>query len=203
MSIRKFKKYIDIAKPSSGFTLIEILVVLVILGILIGTSLLSFGLIDNENDLDQEARRLSALISLSSEEASTQGRDFGLELMREGYRFLEYEPFLDEWYEITGDDQLRQRLLNDKGIELILFIEDREILLHDESQNTRKNNINTEDNDEPIKRDLTDDYLPHILIMSSGDISPFNLIFTRPALNSSRTLTIDLGGTMTIKANET
>ena len=86
-----------------GFTLIEILVVLVIVGILMSVAFLSFGILGDDRGLDREARRLASLIELVSEEASTQGRDFGIEFMTGGYRFVEYDPLLDTWYEVVTE----------------------------------------------------------------------------------------------------
>ena len=181
----------------SAFTLIEILVVLVIVGILMGVALLSFGLLAGNDSLEREAQRLTSLINVVSEEATTQGRDFGLEFMATGYRFLEYEPFIDEWYEVTGDDYLNKRSFDQDGIEFALFLENREVLLHNKTKQTRKNQEDqgSEDN----SRDLTDDYLPHILIMSSGDISPFELRFFRGADQREIILTMSLAGELELE----
>ena len=42
-----------------------------------------------------------------------QGRDFGLEFMQKGYRFVEYDPILDIWAEVLGDDMLGTRQLEE------------------------------------------------------------------------------------------
>ena len=184
-----------------AFTLIEILVVLVIVGVLAGVALLSFGLLSGNDSLEQESRRLTSLINVVSEEATTQGRDFGIEFMSGGYRFLEHEPFLDQWFEVTGDDYLRQRNFEQAGIEFFLYVENREILLHKEAQQTRPESV--DDDNEGINRDLTDDYLPHILIMSSGDISPFELKFFRRADDREIVLTTTLTGELELEDTAT
>jgi len=183
----------------SGFTLIEILVVLVIIGILLSVAMLSFGILRDDDNLDREARRLSTLIELVSDEATTQGRDFGLEFMTAGYRFVEYDPLLDQWFEIIGDDYLAQREL-DEGVEFELFLEEHKVLLHTEAQETERENKD-EDRNRPA-RDLTDDYLPHVLIMSSGDITPFELRFVRFADRSELVLTLSLAGELEIQADD-
>ena len=188
-------------RSSRAFTLIEILVVLVIVGILMGVALLSFGLLSGNDSLEQESRRLTSLINVLSEEATTQGRDFGLEFMTDGYRFLEHEPFLDQWFEITGDDYLHQRNFEQAGIEFVLYVENREVLLHKEAQQTRAEDV--DDDNEEINRDLTDDYLPHILIMSSGDISPFELRFFRRADQREIILTMTLTGELELEDSGT
>jgi predicted nucleic acid-binding Zn-ribbon protein len=92
--------------------------------------------------------------------------------MTAGYRFVEHDPLLNQWFEVTDDDLMRERKL-EEGTEFELVIEEHRVLLEDESQETQREE---EDIDE---RDLTDDYLPHILILSSGDTSPFELRIVR------------------------
>ena len=177
-----------------GFTLIEILVVLVIVGILMSVAFLSFGILGDDRSLDREARRLASLIELVSDEASTQGRDFGIEFMTGAYRFVEYDPLLDTWYEVVGDDYLAQRSL-DEGVEFELWLENKRIELQTEAQEIEDPD---DEEDDESRRDLTDDYLPHVLIMSSGDISPFELLFVRFADRSELLVTMDLAGQLTI-----
>jgi general secretion pathway protein H len=158
-----------------GFTLIELLVVTTMIGLLVGLALLSFSTIGSDRAVQQQATRLLAILELSSEEAQMQGRDFGLELMQRGYRFVEYDPLLDTWSEVLGDDLMKSREL-DESMEFELTLEDRRVLLPQQAQETKSD----EDDDEGTdKRDLTDDYLPHVLIMSSGDVTPFELQIVR------------------------
>ena len=191
MSARPYHLRKPSRRGEPGFTLIEILVVLVIVGIITSVAFLSFGILSDNDSLEREARRLSSLIELVSDEATTQGRDFGLEFMTAGYRFVEYDPLLDQWFEVLGDDYLTQRNL-DEGVELELVLEERRVLLHAEAEDI------DEDDDNEQKRDLTDDYLPHILIMSSGDISPFELRLMRDVDRSEITLTMTLAGELEI-----
>lgn len=189
-----------------AFTLIEILVVLVIIGILTAVAFLSFGILADDDDMEREARRISSLIQLVTDEATTQGRDFGIEFMSAGYRFVEHDPLLDNWFEIVGDDYLVQREL-EEGVEFELRLEDRKILLHADAQKTGSESDEDEDEeDDAIQnsrdRDLTDDYLPHVLIMSSGDVTPFELKMMRDADRSEILLTMSLNGELEIDKDD-
>ena len=171
-------------RHQAGFTLIEILVAITIVAIILTFAMLSFGLSADNKRLDRDARRLASLIELGSGEATTQGRDYGLEFLSAGYRFVELDPLTEQWFEVIGDEYLRQRAL-DEGVEFELFLEDRKIRLHTEAENIEPDEDEKEDDDNEgygfraPRRDLTDDYLPHVLIMSSGDITPFDLRFIR------------------------
>lgn len=177
---------------SRAFTLIELLVVLVIIAVISAVALLSIGIIGDDRNLQTEARRLSSLIELANDEAAILGRDYGLEIMESGYRFVEYDPLLNQWYEIIGDDFLRPRRI-EEGMEFELFIEDRRILLDTDVALTERDEEDT---------DLIDDYIPHILIMSSGDVSPFELRIVRPADRANVTLTMSLTGELELQGDD-
>jgi len=168
-----------------GFTLIELLVVIALLGILISIAVVSFNLIGDDRGVQKEIQKISSLIDLASEEAQMQGRDYGLEFLQTGYRFVEYDPFLDTWNEVIGDELLRPRTLQE-DMELELRLEDRRVLLQTEAKET-------EQEDDMNNRDLTDDYLPHVLILASGDITPFQLFVVRLTDRATVGLELKLG----------
>jgi len=163
---------------------------MVIVGIIMAVAFLSFGILGDDRGLDREARRMSALIELAIDEATIQGRDFGIEILSSGYRFVEHDPLVNQWFEVTGDDFMRPRDLQE-GTEFELFIEEHKVLLHTQAQETEKE-------EDESKRDLTDDYLPHVLILSSGDVTPFELRFFRMADRSEVVLAMSLAGELEI-----
>ena len=148
-----------------GFTLIEILVAVVIIGIVMSVAVLSLSLAGDDRELRKEARRLMSLIELAQNDSMMQGREFGIEFMSTSYRFVEYDAALGQWAEPYYDDSLRLWQLPD-DFEFDLFIEDKRILLDEQPK------IIDYEETAGIRRET---YAPHLLIFSSGDSTPFEL----------------------------
>lgn len=142
---------------SHGFTLIEIMVVIAIMGIMLGLGMIAFGDGGLSDKLEQESQRLYSLIKLAQEESILQSKEIALELEADGYVFKESE--IDEktghysWVSITGNKLFRKRSLT-AGIELDLNVENTTLELKDKN-----------DEDTPIR----------IFILSSGELTPFGL----------------------------
>ena len=103
-------------RRARGFTLLELLVVLFIIVIITAVAMLDIGIVGDDRSLNTEARRLNSLVQIANDEASLLGREYGLELSQTGYRFVEFDPILNTWYEVIGDDVLRPRQL-EQGLE--------------------------------------------------------------------------------------
>ncbi|MES2933289.1 MAG: GspH/FimT family pseudopilin [Pseudomonadota bacterium] len=94
------------ASPQAGFTLLELLVVVVIAGITLG--LVSFNAMPNaRQNLQNEAQRIALLLQLARDEAILRNRLVAFDANQDGYRFLVRED--NEWQAITRDDMLRDR----------------------------------------------------------------------------------------------
>jgi len=154
-----------------GFSLIELLVVIAIIGIVMSIALLSIGLLGDDREIQKQGRRMIALVQVAQDEAIMQGREFGLEVMSDAYRFVEYDPLTNLWGDLIGDDTLRMRQLPE-DVEFDLFLEGQPVLLE----------LEPAEFDDPKKaglRDISENYAPHILIFSSGDMTPFELHILR------------------------
>jgi len=139
-----------------GFTLLELMVVLVIIGIIITFAVLSIGDGGRQDRLEQEARRLQALFSLSSEEAVLRSRELGVVLQPQGYDFVEYDG--EAWQAISGDSLFRKHALPD-SMELKLFLDGLPVDLHEQP-----------------KKEEAEGPTPQLLFFSSGERQPFELL---------------------------
>lgn len=89
-----------------GFTLLEMLVVIVIAGIMLGV--VSFNAIpDQRQVLQNDAQRIALLLQLARDEAIVRNRPILFEADAQRYRFLIRDD--NKWQPITQDDMLRER----------------------------------------------------------------------------------------------
>jgi general secretion pathway protein H len=137
-----------------GFTLVELLVVLVILGVLIGLAVLSTGITGPARELQDEAERLAGLIGVLAEEAVLDNREYGVHLSAGAYQVLRYDPALRRWQAL----QERPHHLP-PWAELSVELEGEALQLPRPG------------GEQGGKSGLT----PQLLILSSGELSPFRL----------------------------
>jgi len=192
--LAKRRNPMDRTGKDCGFSLIEILVVIVIIGIVSSIALMSLGVLGDDRELRTEARRMQTLLEIAQDEAVMQGREFGLEIMRGSFRFVEYDPYVDQWSAIIGDDIMRLRQLPE-DVEFDLLLEDQHVQLD-------SNPAEFEASENMPNRDPLETYAPHVLIFSSGDMSPFELHITRSYDREQVVLRRDLTGVFEIDANE-
>lgn len=156
-----------------GFTLIEMLVVVVIIGVLATAMVLSLGDTGRDRAMEQERDRLTALISYVREQGALQTLEYGLHLTPSGYRFTVYDNRNNAWVQEDLDDILRPRTLPD-GLSFTLVLEGRPVVL-----------------DPPDTRQLgatTPDVSPQIMLFSNGDLNSFELTIRRATANRTVTL---------------
>jgi general secretion pathway protein H len=137
-----------------GFSLLEVLVVLLIVGITLTMATLSIGPgLGRDRGLN-EAERLHALVALASEQAILQGIEHGLELSHGGYRILAY---LDgQWLPLDDDPVWRPRELPDT-LRVHLQTDGRSVTLPATAQGT-----------------------PQVLLFSSGETTPYVIELSGP-----------------------
>jgi len=136
---------------NGGFTLLEVLVVLVIISVIIGFAVLSID--TGPEQLRREGNRLASLLQLTSEEAVMNGQEYRVVLHRHSYAFEQLHN--DKWQKVE-DEIFRPRQLPPE-LTLELSLENQEVPLKDEEA----------DQENPKS--------PTLLILSSGECTPFEL----------------------------
>jgi len=153
---------------ASGFTLLEVLVVVVIIGIITSMAVISVNVLGGDHEMQQEAERLQAILIQSREDALLQSRDLGLRLDETSFEFLEYDGRTERWRPVLGDPLLRERTLP-PGIRVRLRVEDRDVQLKPRQPATER---------DPI--------YPQVILQASGEIFPFDVIFSRDGTDEQR-----------------
>lgn len=157
-------------KRQSGFTLVEILVVVFIIATVISIAMMSIGVIGDDEELDTERVRLASLIETIQDEAMLQGREFGVEVMTSSYRFVEFDPMTRQWAEVPGDDLYRLRLLPE-GIEFELYIDEKRIELQNDPRKLS-------DPEKPMSSTFQP-FAPHLFVFASGESTAYEIHLVR------------------------
>jgi general secretion pathway protein H len=155
----------------SGFTLLEILVVIVIIGVMVSMATLSIGLLGADREVEEETRRFWAVLRQAREEAELQAIDVAIFVGTADYEFLRFNTRRNEWQPIVDDQLYAQRALPE-GLRFRLWLENREIVLKPGLPDRSK-------------KDESEKWPPQLTVLSSGDVVPFELHIERdgaPAL---------------------
>ena len=151
-----------------GFTLMEILVVLAIIGIVTAGVLLSLNLTGRDPQLKTAGRRLLALMHYTRDQAELQTRNYGIVFQPHTYQFVVYSVRRNIWRAVTEDDALRKRKLP-AGLSLQVTVDARRIVLRSHKH--------------PAS------LIPQVMIYSDGELSSFKITIVRKS--AGRGITID------------
>ena len=169
---------------SRGFTLVEILVVVVIMAIVIALAVLSIGVTGRDSQLDEETRRIQGLVDMLHERALLEGRDFGVRIEPTAYEFAAYDPDRDRWVTMNDEQEFRHRDLP-KGVSFRLELDSVDVVL------------------KPVDKSMNDGPPPpQIAIAASGEGTPFRLTLTREATQAQASVDGDAFGKTTHESSD-
>lgn len=167
---------ISIPKPGlrhgtrqQGYTLFELLVVVAIVAITISVVQLAPGLSDENRDLKRVGKELGKMFRLLNQEAVFGSRNYAISLHDKGFFVLSYEE--GEWLPVPDKFFSRIKMTESQSSMLI-----RENQVIDISKTTKPE--------------------PHIVIQSSGEMTPFEWRISDKMTRSSIVLVGDLLGSV-------
>jgi general secretion pathway protein H len=150
-----------------GFTLLEILVVVVIIGVIVSAATLAIGVLGGDREVEDQARRFWAVLQQAREEAELQGADVAVFISAGAYEFLRFDTRRNQWILIRDDELYRPRELPE-GLRYRLWLDGREVVLK----------LQPPDRSDEVQHKK---WPPQIMVLSSGDIMPFELRIERDA----------------------
>lgn len=135
-----------------GFTLLEVMVTLVLIGIFATFAMLSLRGSDESDRLAEEVQRLSVLLQLNRDEALLRGEQRGIRFSETGYTFMQLSD-AGEWQPVADTD-FKQTHELPPGISLALWVDNRSLDL-----------------------DEVPAQLPQVVLLSSGETTEFRVAF--------------------------
>lgn len=136
-------------RRARGFTLLEVVVVLALIGVILGFARLSLGDGGAAARLEHDARTLAAALRLAQDEAVLDEREFGLRLAADGYEFMRLAD--RHWQSLKDAQALRSRQMDGER-HLALRIDGQAVPLPDQLQQVGR---------------------PQVFLLSSGEATPF------------------------------
>ena len=143
--LEKHQRVVSIG-TTKGFTLFEILVVVVIVTISVSAILLNTSFVGGSNDLKVLGSDLGKTIGLLYQEAIFENKNYAISIDQQGFKVLEYDG--EAWVE--SNQRFFRKVKFNETQQSSLVIENQLVESVDET-----------------------DLVPHILILSSGEMTPF------------------------------
>lgn len=150
------------ARPARGFTMIELMVVILLVGLLVSFAVLSVGGPSARDVQHKEARRILARMDLAREEAVMQARSLGVRFERDGYLF--YGIGEGQWRMLEQGGLLDPHELPEP-VAIDVEIDGLEVELFGDDETAAEGSGDDEDDDEEAVR-------PQIFFLAGGEIVP-------------------------------
>ncbi|MFM4703065.1 GspH family T2SS minor pseudopilin variant ExeH [Aeromonas bivalvium] len=93
-------------RHQAGFTLLEVLLVAMLMGLVATAVTLSMGGARGDRELDKQARRFMAVLQQAQQQAVMDGRLLGLRLDDHGWQFMRRQGKDRSWQPLEGDKLL-------------------------------------------------------------------------------------------------
>lgn len=142
-----------------GFTLLELLVVVALIGVMLSVIVASVGDGGRERQMENEARRLVAVVKLARDEAVLMSQELALVV---GDRHYDFQRFGEKKWEPLSDDRVLVRHDLKDGLDMVLEMEDFATIPKRKKSKDDKAEV---DNDTAVR----------LYFLSSGEVQPFTL----------------------------
>ena len=152
----------------SGFTLMELLVVVVVLGILLGSAVISLNLGDDQRGMQAYGQRMAQRIELARDRAIQNNQEWGLRVSREEYQFVVFDELQRQWI-----PQPQAPFKPDEPPQPVVY----DLRVQDNGGTELNSGLfaQSQDNDQKVLDETGTQELPDVVFFSSGEASQFSL----------------------------
>ena len=152
----------------SGFTLMELLVVVVVLGILLGSAVISLNLSDDQRGMQAYGQRMAQRIELARDRAIQNNQEWGLRVSREKYQFVVFDELQRQWI-----PQPQAPFKPDEPPQPVVY----DLRVQDNGGTELNSGLfaQSQDNDQKVLDETGTQELPDVVFFSSGEASQFSL----------------------------
>lgn len=171
-----------------GFTLLELVVVIFIVGIIVTFATLSIGGRGISDKVELEAERLEQLTRLAGEQAIIFGEDFGLAVAQSEYAFL---VLTDTGWRTPDQTVLRQRSLPEPMRAALALTGDDDNRFALPAPPSDEQSGDDEDEESRIE--------PDVLFLSTGEVTPFEITVFVPDTPVAYRIKGDITGQITMQ----
>ena len=165
---------------SNGFTLLEVMLVLLLMGLAAGYVMFNAFGASKTDLLKSQAQRLQVIVDMASDFAVLNQQQLGVRIEQtDNEYYFVYLDDDDEWQRIEGEDVYAVHTLPEP-FTLTLNLDDLPWIVEDQLFDRELFDENLSVSEDGVEIGSDEDKKlppPQILIMSSGDVTPFTLSF--------------------------
>ena len=169
MPLRPSQKYSH--KRQAGFTLLEVMLVMVLMAVILSSVSLSFDIRSDYDKTKEEARRFQAALQLAADYGLLNNVQLGIIVKKNQYQFLIHNG--EDWQTISEDKTFAPYEL-EEGFELELTLGELSWMEDYDAEEGLFSSTDEEDDDDDKKKKL----IPQIYLFSSGELTPFTVQFS-------------------------
>tara|TARA_R110001583_G_scaffold7720_9_gene37970 strand:- start:60695 stop:61240 length:546 start_codon:yes stop_codon:yes gene_type:complete len=154
--------------------------------------------INNNDNVDWQLQRFSTLLQFAEDEALISGKEIGLVFDKNTYQFTFYDYQSKQWLAMVSD-QIGKKIELPESIAIEYFLlgavwddidaEDEDVFIDEDYL------VQIDGDEEEVKS-----FSPQVYIMSSGEVTPFKIIFSETSTDADKqsgVLEVGMSGVIT------
>lgn len=181
-----------------GFTLLEVMLVVLLIGMVSLTVVMTLpGKLTSEENVSWQAQRFATVLQFAEDEALISGNELALLIEKNSYQFAVYNYEKQQWH-AASVGEIQGKIELPESINLEYSLSDS---VWGEIENQEQDSFIEEQERVDIDEKKQESLNPQIYVMSSGEVSPFTLVFSDVENESEKqsvTVSVSMSGSISI-----